>query len=89
MLLVVFNVVCKEECAGLDAALSFTYYWERNPYPGSTSTVRTGSTATMYIAQPDPAPISCSAEGAAQRTLLQLELDLEFQTETETSLLSV
>ena len=35
--LVVINVVCKEECAGLDGALSFTYYGKRNPYPGSTS----------------------------------------------------
>ena len=35
MLLVVINVVCKEECAGLDGALSFTYYGKRNPYPGS------------------------------------------------------
>ena len=38
LLLVVIDVVCKEECAGLDGALSFTYYGERNPYPGSTST---------------------------------------------------
>ena len=43
MLLVVINVVCKEECAGLDGALSFTYYGERNPYPGSTSTVLMGA----------------------------------------------
>ena len=38
LLLVVIDVVCKEECAGLDGALSFTYYGKRNPYPGSTST---------------------------------------------------
>ena len=39
LLLVVIDVVGKEECAGLDGALSFTYYGKRNPYPGSTSIV--------------------------------------------------
>ena len=32
----VIDVVCKEECAGLDGALSCTYDGKRNPYPGST-----------------------------------------------------
>jgi hypothetical protein len=52
LVLVVINVVCKEECAGLDGALSFTYYGKRGILILAAPVVQAvyvmGSTATSH-----------------------------------------